>query len=395
MPKDYSPFTPGVPVPAERFAGKADEVRVLLARCEQARAGSLQCSFVMGERGAGKSSLCALVARKAERDLDLLTAHVFLGGVSTIEEACRRLFDEIARSSQQRPWFDRILKLFGKHLKEVGLFGVSVGFDATMEELRAIAHRLPDELHNLLDRLNDARKGLLIVFDDINGLAQSPQFANWLKSFIDQTSLRDPPLPVHLVLAGLPDRRKSLIALQPSLDRPFHLTETSLIQPEDAARFLRESFRNVGVEADGRAIDLLCDYAGGYPALLQEIGDAAFKADTDDRLDMDDASKGVVDAAYVVGQKYLQPAVFDAIRSDRYRSLLSTLASLTMRGEDEIRRKDVLDKLDDEQVRVFDNFIRKMKELDVIESPGHGVYRFKSVLHRLYYRMVASESENR
>lgn len=364
----------------------------MLARSEQARRGSLQCSFILGERGAGKSSLCSLIAKKAERDLDLLTAHVFLGGVSTIEEACRRLFDEIVRSSQQLPWYDRILKLFSRHLKEVGLFGVSVGFEASDDDLRRIAQRLPDELANLLDRLEGARRGLLIILDDINGLAQSVEFANWLKSFIDRVALRSPPLPLHLVLAGLPERRRSLILAQPSLDRPFHLLETSLIRRDDAAAFLRSSFESAGVRANNDAIDLLCDYAGGYPALLQELGDASFKADTDNVLSIEDAARGVYGAALIVGQKYLQPAVFDAIRSQRYRAMLSTLASLTISGEDEIRRKDVLDALDPAQVRVFDNFVRKMKALDVIETPRHGVYRFKSVLHRLYYRMAAREA---
>ncbi len=348
-------------------------------------------TFVIGERGAGKSSLCALVARKAERDLDMLTAHVFLGGVSTIEEACRRLFDEIARSSQERPWFEKILKIFGRHIKEVGLFGVSVGFQATPDELRAIAMRLPDELHRLLERLDNARRGMFIVFDDINGLAGSTDFANWLKSFIDQTSLRHPPLPLHMVLAGIPERRQELVDAQPSLDRPFYILETSLIQREDACGFLISSFERAGVSTDPEAINLLCDYAGGYPALLQEIGDAAFKADTDDHLDMRDANRGVIDAARIVGQKYLQPTVVDAIRSDRYRSLLVKLAQLTIDQGDEIRRKDVLHVLDDEEIRVFDNFIRKMKDLDVIESPAPGTYRFKSVLHRLYYRMLARE----
>jgi len=393
MSKDYSPFTPGMPVPPERFAGKGDELRVLLARCEQARAGSLQCSFVIGERGAGKSSLCAIMARKAERDLDMLVAHVFLGGVTSIEETCRRLFDEIARSSQERPWYGQILKIFGGHIKTVGLFGVSVAFQAPREQLRDIALQLPDQLAQLLDRLSPARKGMIIIFDDINGLARSAEFAHWIKSFIDQASLRTHPLPLHFILAGLPDRRRELIEIHPSLDRPFYLLETSLLEPDDAHEFLRSSFENAGVLPDADAVDLLCEYAGGYPALLQELGDAAFKADDDDHLDLDDAVRGVMNAAMIVGQKYLQPAVVDVIRSPRYRTLLGKLATLTLTQGDEIGRKDVLEHLSNEEIKVFDNFVRKMKELDVIETTTHGVYRFKSVLHRLYYRMVTQEME--
>ena len=55
---------------------------------------------------------------------------------------------------------------------------------------------------------------------------------------------------------------------------------------------------------------------------MHEIGDSTFWIDTDGKIDADDAFKGVLSAAEKIGQKYLDPKVYKAIRSERYRSIL-------------------------------------------------------------------------
>lgn len=59
MSKDYSPFTPGQPVPVEFFVGRSEEVRHLLDQVNAATTGKLRVGFLTGERGIGKSSLAA------------------------------------------------------------------------------------------------------------------------------------------------------------------------------------------------------------------------------------------------------------------------------------------------------------------------------------------------
>ena len=44
----------------------------------------------------------------------------------------------------------------------------------------------------------------MLVLDDINGLARSDEFANWLKSFVDTVATAKKPLPLFLLLVGLP-----------------------------------------------------------------------------------------------------------------------------------------------------------------------------------------------
>ncbi len=61
------------------------------------------------------------------------------------------------------------------------------------------------------------------------------------------------------------------------------------------------------------------DRAGGE----SDIGDSVFGKNTDTRIDRVDASSGIVSAANIIGEKYLNPKVYHAIRSERYTSILT------------------------------------------------------------------------
>lgn len=103
MPKDYSPFTPGLPVPVEFFVGRLAEVNRLTEKVASAGVGRLQVAFLSGERGIGKSSLASFVRVIAERDHGALGLHTFLGGVATLEEMARRVFDNSSRKASAKP----------------------------------------------------------------------------------------------------------------------------------------------------------------------------------------------------------------------------------------------------------------------------------------------------
>lgn len=126
MPKDYSPFTLGQPVPVEFFVGRLDEIKRLKDKVAAATAGRLQVAFLSGERGIGKSSLASFVRFITEREYCVLGLHTFLGGVSSLDEMTRRVFDRLLKESIGQTWHNKIREFFGNHIKQVGLFGVSL-----------------------------------------------------------------------------------------------------------------------------------------------------------------------------------------------------------------------------------------------------------------------------
>ena len=87
--------------------------------------------------------------------------------------------------------------------QEIGLFGVSVSFSPPKKGLAELSRNFPQALNSLLERMADHARGLFIALDDINGLAENPEFANWYKSFADQVAIRYDHFPVLMMLIGL------------------------------------------------------------------------------------------------------------------------------------------------------------------------------------------------
>lgn len=397
MPTDAtSPFTPGVPVPTEFFVGRAAEVQKLREHIRRAAGGRLQVIFLTGERGIGKSSLAYLIRKEAERDTAALGIHVFLGGVATLEEMARRVFDRLVRESIGEPWHKRITEFLGPRVKQVGLPGIlQVSFEAKAEELRKLVDDFAAPLRTLLERMEGEKKVLFLILDDINGLAESPEFANWLKSFVDAVATSGRPLPLCLLIVGLEERRQALIGNQPSLARVFDPIELRPWSNDESESFFQTAFKAAGIKINGEALDLLVEHTGGLPVMAHELGDAAFKK-ADKIVDETVAIDAVITAAEIVGRKHLQPQVFSAIRSERYRSILRKLAKDPV--EFSFERAKAIKHLSKEEVRVFDNFLRRMSELGVIQRDpdrGQGAYRFCNHLHYTYFWLEGARTDTR
>jgi hypothetical protein len=127
---------------------------------------------------------------------------------------------------------------------------------------------------------------------------------------------------------------------------------------------------------------------------MHEIGDAIFWADKDGIITEKDAFLGITVAAEKVGEKYLDPKVYRAIRSPKYRSILRKF------GEIEIPRnflkRDVEAKLKESDKRVFHNFLRRMRDLGIIETDlerGTGAYKFVNEIYPIYIWMESERSK--
>lgn len=395
MPRETnSPFTPGLPVPVEFFVGRQPEIERLKKKVARAESNHLEVVFLTGERGIGKSSLASFIRRLAERNHHMIGLHTFLGGVSTLEEMVRRVFDRLLKESIGTTWHQKMRKFFGNHIREIGLFGISVEFEAPAKDLSRMVHDFAPALRNLIDSVKEEKRGVFLVLDDLNGLTASADFANWLKSLVDEIATSKKPLPLCLVLAGLEERRQQLIQSQPSLARVFDVVEIRTWSERETRDFYKKAFSRVYMDVEKPALDLLTRYAGGLPVFAHEIGDAAFTLDDDDHISELDAIKAIHLAADIIGHKHLEARVLKAIRSKHYHGILRKLSKEPFGVE--FQRSEVLKHLPADKVRVFDNFLRRMSDLGVISRDaerGAGAYRFRNLLHYLYFWMEATRKE--
>ena len=390
MNLESSPFRPGQPVPLEFFVGRIKEIErlhsMVKASIHQQR---LTIGFITGERGIGKSSLANLVHRLSDSKCKTAGFHVSLGGVRELNEMVRKTFDQLLKESMEKPWHDQVAEFFENRVRKVGLFGFSVELNLKDSDLSLLTQNFVPALRNLLDKLKEQKDGLLLILDDINGLATSAEFANWLKSTVDEIAMSEQKIPLCILVAGLEERRQEMVAIQPSLARVFELIEISPWSDEEATEFYQNTFQSAHAKIENEELGTLVRFTGGLPVLAHEIGDAVWRAAQSSEINEDEIYEGVFNAAEIIGLKLLEPQIFSAIRSERYRSILRKMTGeLQMR----FRRAELATRLTNQEVKVMDNFLQRMRILGAIDTDPEvrGGYKFPNLLHALYF-MIESE----
>jgi len=382
-----SPFTPGSPAPYDLFVGREQQVKEILRFVRQAAKGRQENIFLSGERGIGKSSLGAYIERIAVSQENFLGIHVFLGGISDIPELVRRIFEQILQESNSQNWFKKISGFFGQYIQKVDLFGLTVSFNPPEDRLKDLSRNFPEAIANILKNISDEKKGLFIILDDINGLSKTPNFPNWYKSFVDYVSTHFDKFPVLIILIGLSEIRDALSESQPSLMRIFRVIDIQKLSDDEVKNFFEKAFGSVNISIHRKAMQLLVKFSSGLPILMQEIGDAVFWIDQDMNISEKDAISGIFSAAQSIGRKYLDPKVYRTIRSERYRSILRKLGEKPL---SHFQKSKIEGKLNKSEKRVFNNFLRKMRELGIISQDiekGRGHYRFVNDLYPIYIWM--------
>ena len=57
-------------------------------------------------------------------------------------------------------------------------------------------------VRRLLNEIKNQKRALFLILDDINGLAGSEVFANWLKSTVDEISTSQQKMPLCILVVG-------------------------------------------------------------------------------------------------------------------------------------------------------------------------------------------------
>ena len=241
-------------------------------------------------------------------------------------------------------------------------------------------------------RIAEDRSGVLIILDDINGLTEDDLFANWYKSAVDQIATQFGSYPALVLLSGLPERRDQLSVQQPSLMRVFRIVELERLSDPEVEDFFDKAFGEAGMRVKADAMRLMVKYSSGLPVMMQEIGDATFWADSDGEVTRPDAVSGISGAAINVGRKYLDPSIYRTIRSDRYRAIIRKMSSDSIQPT--FTRQQIASRVSEEEFRVFDNLLRRLRQLGVVEidhEGGRGAYKYTNQIYPVYMWMEAQD----
>ena len=387
MQPELSPFKPGQPVPVEFFVGRTQEIQQLQSMVKASLQGQFKIGFVSGERGIGKSSLVSVLRHVSDRTFETASCHIHLGDVKELNGMVRKIFDRILNESVDKSWHQQVMSFFGDRVNKVGmdLFGFSLELNLEDKQMSMLSHNFVPSMRNLLDQIKSEKKALLLILDDINGLATSTDFANWLKSMVDEIATSQQETPLCILVVGLEERRQELISGQPSLDRVFELINISPWSSKETEEFYRNTFQSMTASIDQEELNRLVLYTGGLPVLAHEIGDAVWRTAQSSNINGQEVNHGISLAANIIGQKLLEPRIFSAIQSEKYHSILRQIAA----GEPKIHftRAELVNQLPPAEVKSLDNFLGRMTNLGAIERIAgiRGGYRFPNFLYALYF----------
>ena len=380
-----SPFTPGRPVQPEYFIARVNEIKRLNRAIEQAASGRNENIFVTGERGIGKSSLVGFIRYLAEKEYNMVGAHCLLGGVRTLPELMRVVFQRLLQQCNDKTLFDSLRSIFGSFIKSVELFGVNVEFTDNPQQLQVLVDNFLPLMKNIYDKIEKTgRKGLILILDDLNGIASVPEFAEFLKSFVDELAIYQ-KLPLLMLLVGLSERREDMLKNQPSVARIFDVVNLPPMSEKESQEVFNGFFAKVKTVIEPDALSLMTNFSAGLPTLIHEIGDAVFWQDTDERIDGIDARKGIMEAAQTVGRKYIGPQVSSVFRNKIYSSILTRLGEKLPIGATFKRQELLKENALEKEQKNLDNFLNKVKKLGIMEdAETRGEYKFINPLYHLY-----------
>lgn len=392
--KGRSPFYPGQPVPTEFFIGRRNEIQRIARAMGQVELGKPQAIFLTGEYGIGKSSLAGFMRHFGEKNNHILGLHVLIGGKETLEDVAIKTVEAAINSEAYEPTTtEKIRNFLSKYIGRQELYGFRINLDVLKADGPNLSAGYLPFLRQLLERVKEnGIKGIMLILDEINGIAGNAKFAHFIKTLVDENALSRNPLPLMLMLCGVEERRREMIQHHQPIERIFDIVEIKPMDENEMKDFFNKTFNSVDIPVTDEAMDFLCHYSAGFPKIIHIIGDSIFWIDKDNIIDIVDAKKGIIYAAEDVGEKIVDPQVYKALRSKDYHSILGKLSK--EKFDLSFLKGNIEKGLSDSEKRKFNNFLQRMKKLNVLKSGDErGEYTFNGRLVRLYIQLKSFEEK--
>jgi len=308
-------------------------------------------------------------------------------GAAVLEATVRSGAFHPKRSEKLRDWL-------AKYIGEQELFGLTLHGEALRRDAPTIVSGMLPFLTQAFDRLKETGvRGIILTMDEINGVTANPKFAHFIKGLVDSNAMSRQPLPLLLLLCGVEERRREMIRQHQPIDRIFDVVEVGAMNEREMNEFFQRAFDSVQMSVNEDAMQTMILWSAGFPKIMHLVGDAAYWIDKDGIVDRDDAIQAVLAAAEDVGKKYVDQQVYKALRSTDYHSILRKIAK-TGFGMN-FQRSEVAKGLTEPERRKLDNFLRKMRKLNVIRLGDiQGEYIFNVRMVRFYIWLQSLEKAN-
>lgn len=226
----------------------------------------------------------------------------------------------------------------------------------------------------------DNERGLFLVIDDINGLSQSSEFANWYKSFADTLSTTfEGKIPLVIMLTSHPKVVRRLYDHNPSFNRIFIYRPLDFLDKSEVEDFFIKRFGSRDIEIEKSALDLMVEFSAGSPAMMQNIGDEIYLLNRNHIISKEDTLEGIRHASREIELRYLQDSL------DQFNLTENDLKILRIIGKDFINNGYGNYSFNLNNFSKFDEFVEKSIDAKIIEEKSENEYIFTNDLYPIYF----------
>ena len=273
-----NPYAPGAGMPPPELAGRDDLLRRVRITLERARLRRPAKSVLaVGLRGVGKTVLILKLSDYAESQGMLVTrveAPESRSLPALLAPGLRLAMIELARKSRARELAGRALRGLAGFVGalKVKYRDIEVGLDFDPEPGLADNGDLELDLQALLQAVGEAcasaDTGLAMFVDELQYVDEDELAA--LIVALHRTAQRS--LPITLVGAGLPQLRGRMGRAKSYAERLFDVPDIGPLSQEAASTAIIKPARDLGVDFQPEAVDMILRETEGYPYFLQEWG---------------------------------------------------------------------------------------------------------------------------
>lgn len=402
----YNPFQPGRIVTPSMFAGRVDELVALEKALFQTKNGNPSHFLIHGERGIGKSSLLLYLDHLAngskisvsQQTYSFVTATIELESNNTYLDIVQKIGGELSRSMNRNTSLKSLLKKGWEFLTRWEVLGVKYDRTESSPEPSQVFEDLCNTVLESSNRLKSKFDGILLLIDECDKPQVEAHLGEFTKIFTERLS-RHGATNVLLGLSGISTVVEKLRKSHESSLRVFQQIELKPLSIDEASAIVRKGIEDANqknlhaVSIEPAVVSWIADRGSqGYPHFIQEYSHAAFDANIDGIIDMNDLHKGVYrenGALAQLGKKYFESMYLDKIGSDDYRKVLRVMSSHL----DDFVLKSELRKETKLKESTLNNALSALKERNII-IPKQGVkgsYRLPSKSFAIWIQTFTSE----
>ena len=245
-------FTPAVPVSEqELFAGRAGQIERAIDAINQRG----QHAVVYGERGVGKTSLANVLSSRlvSHSGEQAIAPRVNCDATDDFASLWRKVLTKITLTeTSQQPGFGGVSQQTARTGADVFAAGT---------------YSTPDAVRDLLIRIGQGRV-LLVIFDEFDRLTDQPTrrtLADTIKA------LSDHAVPATIVVVGVADTVRDLIAEHESIDRSLIQIPMPRMGPAELDELLDKGTGKLGMELEPKARRKIVGLSQGLPPYTHRL----------------------------------------------------------------------------------------------------------------------------